>query len=100
MFYIITRKLLGAFYVDQKKMDLPPSMLSSAIEQWIYVPILANDHVHYEVAFPISFKREKFVVVGTSEGADTIVGIIQDSLSIFKIATSNRVPAYVIAIGV
>ena len=81
-------------------MDLPPSMLSSAIEQWIYVPILANDHVHYEVAFPISFKREKFVVVGTSEGADTIVGIIQDSLSIFKIATSNRVPAYVIAIGV
>lgn len=81
-------------------MDLPPSMLSSAIEQWIYVPTLANDHVHYEVAFPISFKREKFVVVGTSEGADTIVGIIQDSLSIFKIATSNRVPAYVIAIGV
>lgn len=72
----------------------------SAFRQWIYVPTLANAHVHYEVAFPISFKREKFVVVGTSEGADTIVGIIQDSLSIFKIATSNRVPAYVIAIGV
>ena len=76
------------------------SFFGGLIIQWIYVPTLANDHVHYEVAFPISFKREKFVVVGTSEGADTIVGIIQDSLSIFKIATSNRIPAYVIAIGV
>lgn len=76
------------------------SLFGGLIIQWIYVPTLANDHVHYEVAFPISFKREKFVVVGTSEGADTIVGIVQDSLSIFKIATSNRIPAYVIAIGV
>ena len=72
----------------------------STVEQWINVPILASDHVHYEVAFPISFKREKFVVVGTSEGADTIVGIKQDSLSVFNIATSHQLPAYVIAIGV
>ena len=70
------------------------------IIQWIKVPALANDHVHYEVAFPISFKREKFVAVGTSEGADTIVGIIQNSLSVFEIATSHQLPAYVIAIGV
>lgn len=76
------------------------SFFGNIIIQWINVPTLASDHVHYEVAFPISFKREKFVVVGTSEGADTIVGIKQDSLSVFNIATSHQLPAYVIAIGV
>lgn len=34
VFYIITRKLLGAFYVDQKKKDLPPSTLPSEHKQW------------------------------------------------------------------
>ena len=34
VFYIITRKLLGAFYVDQKKKGLLPSTLPSEHEQW------------------------------------------------------------------
>ena len=34
VFYIITRKLVGAFYVDQKKEDLLPSTLPSEHEQW------------------------------------------------------------------
>ena len=34
VFYTITRKLLGAFYVDQKKKGLLPSTLPSEHEQW------------------------------------------------------------------
>lgn len=36
VFYIITRKLVGAFYVDQKKKDLLPSTLPSEHEQWVF----------------------------------------------------------------
>ena len=34
VFYISTRKLVGAFYVDQKKKGLLPSTLPSEHEQW------------------------------------------------------------------
>lgn len=68
MFYIITRKLLGAFYVDQKKMDLPPSMLSSAIEQWIYY---SGYDTQAQITLPISLANN-----GTVVGIDgTVVDI-------------------------
>lgn len=43
VFYIITRKLLGAFYVDQKKKDLPPRTLPSEHKQWIKATVTVTD---------------------------------------------------------
>ena len=58
VFYIITRKLLGAFYVDQKKKGLLPSTLpsehESEHEQW------GNGKTSKligEVAFPIDYSK-------------------------------------------
>lgn len=42
VFYIITRKPLGAFYVDQKKKGLLPSTLPSEHEQWGYATYNSN----------------------------------------------------------
>ena len=58
VFYIITRKLLGAFYVDQKKKGLLPSTLpsehESEHEQWIYADITSSANtIHY----PITMSR-------------------------------------------
>jgi len=55
VFYIITRKLLGAFYVDQKKKDLPPSTLPSEHKQWVTNnKTLSNDEGAY-VMLPLTF---------------------------------------------
>lgn len=47
-----TRKILGAFYVDQKKKDLPPSTLPSEHKQWI-----SNCHFNITNRWPVSFKN-------------------------------------------
>lgn len=73
MFYIITRKLLGAFYVDQKKMDLPPSMLSSAIEQWgrVGLPIDGGSH-----AVPLQIMVNKIFVALVSMVSPDVPDIV------------------------
>ena len=59
VFYIITRKLLGAFYVDQKKKDLPPSTLPSEHKQWVYY---SGSGTQAQVTLPISLANSGIVV--------------------------------------
>ena len=42
---------MGAFYVDQKKKDLPPSTLPSEHKQWIYH---AGSGTQAQITLPIS----------------------------------------------
>ena len=84
VFYIITRKLLGAFYVDQKKKDLPPSTLPSEHKQWGRVSGTPNDYFiwdgtkGYEVQvntnLPIQFKNSAlFAVANILTDAENVV---------------------------
>lgn len=57
VFYIITRKLLGAFYVDQKKKGLLPSTLPSEHEQWGSLTISSGLNFGY-FNYPLVFTRQ------------------------------------------
>jgi hypothetical protein len=63
VFYIITRKLVGAFYVDQKKKDLLPSTLPSEHEQW------GQTNAERTTSFNITFHRTVFVVLVSQRNA-------------------------------
>ena len=58
VFYIITRKILGAFYVDQKKKGLLPSTLLSEHEQWG-----TTGKKMENITFPIAFSSTKNVIL-------------------------------------
>lgn len=70
VFYIITRKLLGAFYVDQKKKGLLPSTLPSEHEQWGIS--LTDEYGHAWVIFPISFSWAQPIVIPVHYGVNTV----------------------------
>lgn len=107
VFYIITRKLLGAFYVDQKKKDLPPSTLPSEHKQWGRVSGTPNDYFiwdgtkGYEVQvntnLPIQFKNSAlFAVANILTDAENVVdekaeccNLGQGTLTL-KIASSHQ----------
>lgn len=59
VFYTITRKLLGAFYVDQKKKGLLPSTLPSEHEQWGIKRFTKASWTQY----PVSFEKECYTVL-------------------------------------
>ena len=59
VFYIITRKLVGAFYVDQKKKDLLPSTLPSEHEQW---GSCDSESYYEDITFPVTFCDTVYVV--------------------------------------
>lgn len=83
VFYIITRKLLGAFYVDQKKKGLLPSTLPSEHEQWGLSE--TNEYGTAWVIFPISFIHIP-VVLATHNGLDAVAAYI---------SSDNRSPTQV-----
>jgi hypothetical protein len=63
VFYIITKKLLGAFYVDQKKKGLLPSTLLSEHEQWgITAKEYANGIMTWE--YPVTVKKVLKILTG------------------------------------
>lgn len=87
-----TRKILGAFYVDQKKKDLPPSTLPSEHKQWGYsssksktwnqtLPLAMNDINYTAVA----------TLIGSGNGNYDVVKIMNIStLTLgFNIETAN-----------
>ena len=72
----------------------------AGIRQWLIVPALQKDHFVTRIALPITYTKENLVMVGTSGGADTIVGIKDLTLNSFNIATSyNENATFVISIG-
>ena len=81
VFYIITRKLLGAFYVDQKKKDLPPSTLPSEHKQWVlfYGP-------NKNTALPVAVSK-KFAEFATHCGTATSINAIPDFANSFHSLT-------------
>ena len=63
VFYIITKKLLGAFYVDQKKKGLLPSTLLSEHEQWgTAIKEYANGIVIWE--YPVTVTKVLKILTG------------------------------------
>lgn len=90
VFYIITRKLLGAFYVEQKKKGLLPSTLPQEHEQWLtYVNINGLSSVTY----PIAFKNVPLMAI-TSEadpaGWDNNINGIAIAGADLKTASNTR----------
>ena len=64
VFYIITRKLLGAFYVDQKKKGLLPSTLPSEHKQW---GLFYNQNGLSAITYPIALSSKPWAII-TTEG--------------------------------
>ena len=63
VFYIITRKLVGAFYVDQKKKDLLPSTLPSEHEQWGNNIQITSGGYGAGFVYPIVFQTKVLAVI-------------------------------------
>lgn len=97
VFYISTRKLLGAFYVDQKKKGLLPNTLPPEHEQW-------GANSHGWVAFPVAFTSFRRILTnhqGSTFMQSKVVEI--DSLTGFTLDvdtnSSENYDAQWIAIG-
>lgn len=73
VFYTITRKLVGAFYVDQKKKDLLPSTLPSEHEQWGMCSGTSEKQDQWFQAFPLSVFECFSVSLTRNGGSGTYV---------------------------
>lgn len=67
VFYTTTRKLLGAFYVDQKKKVLPPSTLPSEHKQW-GSQIVALNGVTQSFTLPLTISYAMAAVITMRSG--------------------------------
>mgnify|MGYP001245688693 CR=1 FL=1 len=54
---------MGAFYVDQKKKDLPPSTLPSEHKQWVFCPSVKQTGMEQTMYFPIAFPNAVLTAV-------------------------------------
>ena len=67
-------------------------------KQWLRLQT-EIDHLIAPAALPITYTTKNFVVIGSSSGADTIVGFSWIGSKNFYFATSHPAGVYVISIG-
>lgn len=91
VFYTITRKLVGAFYVDQKKKDLLPSTLPSEHEQWGF--ILANG-ASEDYQLPISMSAAYSATANDAGGICNTISIAPHASTVTVIARKTSDLSY------
>lgn len=74
------------------------SLFGGLIIQWVIVGT-SNSFTNVHMVLPITYTKQNFVTVGTSNGATTNIGITDLMLNSFNIATSYATTTYVISIG-